>query len=654
MQVVEKVKTTPGVRGVLSYLTAEDPVYLGKTGSFLIAGLDPKGQPLERLIPRLRLQSESLLADLRNRYPTAELGWTGEIPLNYDLRKVSTADARTAEVKVLPITLLLLVFAFGGLTAALLPVTVGVLAIVLTLGTSALLARHWQISILVQNMASMLGLGLGVDYALLIVSRFRESLAEGLTIPSATDQSLRRVGHTLTLAAVPVGIGFAALLTVPINEVLSVGIAGILVTAFSLALSLTLLPACLMWLGRRIDAARFSALSRARESRSRRALELWRRFGKRVTARPALTLSLAGGGLLLLAGQALRLDPAFPRGDWLPPHSESVRALHHLAQNGQSNVIQTLRILVDLPAQAPLSTKDGWGAVSNISRRLETDALIEHVYSLPSMTGRNPTLMRFVPDFVRASFVTADGGAALIEAIPRAQLSPNELTDLVRRLRDADPRDLTGLSGTRIRIGGLPAFNADYQNAIVGRFRSVLSLVILATLSALFVGFRSVLVAVKAVALNLLSVGASFGALVLVFQEGHGVNLLGLDGPTGAVFPIVPVLVFCIVFGLSMDYEVIMVARVAEARLSGMEESTAITEGLARTGPVITSAAAIMVMVFGAFTLGEFLVIKMLGFTLSVAVFLDATLVRLVIGPALLQLAGRWNWWPGDRRRAKA
>ena len=181
-------------------------------------------------------------------------------------------------------------------------------------------------------------------------------------------------------------------------------------------------------------------------------------------------------------------------------------------------------------------------------------------------------------------------------------------------------------------------------------FRRVVVLVVLCTFLALFAGFRSLLVAIKAVLLNLLSVGAAFGALVLVFQEGFGARLVGLDGATGSVFPIIPVIVFCIVFGLSMDYEVILVARVAEARRGGLGESEAIAEGLARTGSVITSAAAIMIVVFAGFTLGSFLPIKMLGFALSVAVLVDAIAVRMVIGPALLRLAGRWNWWPGGLR----
>jgi len=167
------------------------------------------------------------------------------------------------------------------------------------------------------------------------------------------------------------------------------------------------------------------------------------------------------------------------------------------------------------------------------------------------------------------------------------------------------------------------------------------------TFLALLVGFRSVFAAIKAIALNLLSVTASFGALVLVFQYGHGSQFLGVPGGTGGIFPLVPIVAFAIVFGLSMDYEVFLVARVLEARRGGLSETDAIPEGMARTAGLITSAAAIMIVVFLAFTFGDFLVVKMIGFTLAVAVLIDATLVRVVIGPALLRLAGDWNWWPG-------
>jgi RND superfamily putative drug exporter len=201
--------------------------------------------------------------------------------------------------------------------------------------------------------------------------------------------------------------------------------------------------------------------------------------------------------------------------------------------------------------------------------------------------------------------------------------------------------------GAVLRVGGVPALLADYDSVVKERLPRVILGVILGSLLALLIGLRSLIAAVKAILLNLLSVGASFGALVVVFQEGHGSKLFGLDGPISTVYPIVPILSFAIVFGLSMDYEVFLVARVLEARRSGLSEADAIPEGMARTAGLITSAAAIMIVVFLAFTFGDFLVVKMIGFTLAVAVLIDATLVRFVIGPALLRLAGDWNWWPG-------
>jgi RND superfamily putative drug exporter len=263
------------------------------------------------------------------------------------------------------------------------------------------------------------------------------------------------------------------------------------------------------------------------------------------------------------------------------------------------------------------------------------------------MAASNRSFLNNLSRETRRTFLSGDGRAALLEVLPAASVSLRDQVDWVRELRKAGAAVLTGVPGATLRIGGIPALNADYQTIVGDRFSSLMVLVVVGTLLALLGGFRSLFAAVKAIALNLLSVAASFGALVLVFQDGHGSSLLGVRGGTGSVFPIVPIVTFAIVFGLSMDYEVFLVARVLEARRSGLSETDAIPEGLARTAGLITSAAAIMIVVFAAFTFGSFLVVKMIGFTLAVAVFIDATLVRIVIGPALLRIAGDWNWWPG-------
>jgi RND superfamily putative drug exporter len=258
----------------------------------------------------------------------------------------------------------------------------------------------------------------------------------------------------------------------------------------------------------------------------------------------------------------------------------------------------------------------------------------------------NPDAVDDVSESIRKSFLRNDGQATLIELLPTATLSPNEQIRWVREVRSSDVAAITGVSGAVLRVGGVPALDADYDSVVRQWLPRVVLSVVLGSLMALLIGLRSLFAAVKAILLNLLSVGASFGALVIVFQEGHGSKLFGLHGPTGTVYPIVPILSFAVVFGLSMDYEVFLVARVLEERRRGLSERSAVVEGLARTAGLITSAAAVMIAVFTAFTVGDFLVVKMLGFTLAVAVFVDATVVRMVVGPALLHLAGDWNWWP--------
>jgi len=653
-RVVAAVSALPGVAGTVSYLDSPEAVFRGRGGTFLVVGLDSGNRPAESLMAPLRLATLGLQGELRRAYPAAELGWTGEIPLNADVREASSRDAQAAEKRALPITLLLLVVAFGSVVAALLPVATGVLAVLLTLGASAMLARVWHLSILVQNIASMIGLGLGIDYALLMVSRFRESLLLTGSGDRAAEDCVPKAGQTLLLSALPVGIGFAALLSVPASDFRSIGAAGILVTFFTLLLALTLLPATLAVLGRRVDAGRLLGPARARRAaRSKR----WHRWGNHVVARPWVALTLGGAPLLLLALQASRLKTGALGGEGLPTNLESVRAAQRLESMGRGNVIQGLRVLLDLPPDAPVTSEDGWVATRRLAKVLEADPRIERVHSLASIAGAGVTRekLRSLSRNARQGLLSADERSVLFEIVPAMPSSdPARLRadteKLARELRDADAAALTGLPGTRLRVGGLAAAATEFEDMVAGRFRLVVLLVMAVTFLALFIGFRSVLVAAKAVTLNLLTVAAAFGALVLVFQEGHGAEWFGLAGPTERVFTIVPVLAFCIVFGLSMDYEVFLVSRVAEARRGGLSEGAAIVEGLSRTGGVITSAAAIMTAVFASFALGEFLPIQMLGFTLTAAVLLDATIVRMVIGPALLRLAGKWNWWPGKRQ----
>ena len=652
---IEKaLQAEPGVSGVVSHLDFRDPIFLGKGGgTFVLVGLASTEGPVEALVPKLHDLENSLQNQLRGRYPAVKLELTGETPLNFDIRKASADDVRHAESLVIPGTLALLLLAFGSVVAALIPVAIGQLAIASALAIAGFLALRWHLSILVQNLSTMLGLGLGIDYALLMVSRFREAIATGENRLNCSSIAARQAGHTLVISASTVAIGFLALLTVPISEIRSIGVAGFLVAGTSVLLSLTLVPALLAVLGRGINAGQVPFVRSLDAARAARTENRWRRWGKVVVAHPWLAIFLAGAPLLLLASQATRLDTSVPRGDWLPSQAESVRALHTLEKMDRVGMVYSLRVILELPSDSMAQTDAGWNALDRFSKRLASDPRSERVISLTTIAGGDRSELSNITRDTRRAFLSRDGRAALLEVLPATSVSLNDQVSWVRELRKEGAVILTGVPGATLRVGGIPALTADYQTIVRDRFASVLLLVVGGTLLALLAGFRSLFAAVKAIALNLLSVAAAFGALVLVFQEGHGIRFLGVPEGTESIFPIVPIVAFAIVFGLSMDYEVFLVSRVLEARRSGLSELEAIPEGVARTAGLITSAAAIMILVFGAFTFGNFLVIKMLGFTLAVAVFIDATLVRVVIGPALLRVAGDWNWWPGGLAGAR-
>ncbi len=557
-----------------------------------------------------------------------------------------------AKLSWCPATLALLLVAFGSITAAVIPLAVGQLAIATTLAITGLLAEHWHLSILVQNLATMLGLGLGIDYALLMVSRFREAISAGNDGPAAAAIAARQAGHTLVISASTVAIGFLALLTVPISEIRSIGIAGFLVAGMSLLLTTTLVPAVLALLGRRIDFGRMPFTPKLDAQRAAHTGNRWRQWGKVIVAHPWVALLVAGAPLLLLASHVRRLDTSLPRGDWLPQAAESVHALHALKQMDREGVVESLRIIVELPTDSIAQTDAGWNVIDRLTKHLASDPRSDRVISITSIAEGNRSNLPELSRETRRTFLSADGRAALLEIVPASSVSLRGQVNWVRELRKTGAVALTGVPGATLLVGGIPALNADYETIIRDHFPSVMALIVGGTLLALLTGFRSIFVALKAIALNLFSVAASFGALVFVFQSGHGSRFLGVPEGTGSVFPLVPIVTFAIVFGLSMDYEVFLVARVLEARRSGLSETDAIPEGLARTAGLITSAAAIMIVVFAAFTFGSFLVVKMIGFTLAVAVLIDATLVRIVIGPALLRLAGDWNWWPGGLRNS--
>ncbi len=530
----DSLREEPGVSGIVSHLDFRDPVFLGRGGgTFILVGLASTDGPVESLVPKLHLRASALQNQLRGRYPAVKLELTGETPLNFDIRKASADDVQHGESLVIPVTLALLLVAFGSLVAAVIPLAVGQLAIAATLAIAGFLGMRWHLSILVQNLATMLGLGLGIDYALLMVSRFREAISAGHHGLRASVIAARQAGHTLLISASTVAIGFLALMTVPISEVRSIGVAGFLVAGLSVLLANTVVPAVLAILGPRINAGRLPFAAKLDAHWAACTGTRWRKWGKVIVAHPWLAILLAGVPLLLLAAQAARLDTSVPQGDWLPPAAESVHALHTLERMDRAGIVYSLRVILELPTDSIAQTDSGWDTLDRFTKRLASDPRADRVISITTMAEGNRSSLGDLSRETHRTFLSRDGRAALLEVLPKPSLSLRDQVNWVRELRKTGAAALTGIPGAKLLVGGIPALNADYQTIVVDRMGSVMALVVGGTLLALLGGFRSLFAAVKAIVLNLLSVAASFGALVLVFQDGHGSRFLGVQEGNG-------------------------------------------------------------------------------------------------------------------------
>lgn len=648
-EIVDAVTAVPVVQGVSSWLDRRDSLYApaGESGTMVIVGLTEDRPGAAPAIAVVRKATSKLQMHLAETTPGVTFLWTGEPALNADLREASRATVRESERRALPPTALLLLLAFGAVGAAILPILAAAVAIPVAMGLAAIAAGIWPLAVVLHAVISMLGLGLGVDYGLLLVARFREASAQGEPRRDAVATAVRTAGHTILLSAGSVAVGFFALGMVPLPEVRAIAVGGVVITVATALVALTLLPAVLVLAGGWLSAGRVPGIPGAR------GLTIpWRRIAEAVTRHPWRALAVSLPPLLLLVAQAFRMQPGIPDGNWLPRTMESEQGIRALQGMERSAVVQGVRAVLRLPAASPAHRGAGWRAVVALQETLQAAPHVARVVSIVDVArevGVGRTVFSLVPDSVVRGLVSDDRLLVRFDILPTESSTPGEVAAMVRAMREV-VSGATGLEGATIQFGGLAAFNADYEDAVGGRFGAIASLILAATFLAMAFALRSVLVPLKALLLNLVSVGAAFGVLTLVFQEGRGGALFGLDAPMGAVFATLPVVVFCVVFGLSMDYEVFLVTRVREERLAGRGEREAVVEGVVATGPVITSAAMVMLAVFVAFAMGEFRMVQMLGVALAVAVLLDATVVRLVIGPALLTLAGRWNWWPGERR----
>ena len=649
----------PYVRGVISYRSTGDTTFLSRDhrAAFAIVALEatPGDSAGALVMPVRRLVRETM-----GRVPGGEryrVRITGRAPLDLDVRTVVTRDSAEGEERLLPLTLIILVLAFGALVAAALPLIVGVLAIAVSLTIIGVLARFTPMSVFVLNMTTMIGLGVGIDYSLLVVTRFREELARGTRRRQAAANTMATAGRAVITSGLTVFVGFGALLLTPLIETRSVGIGGLVVVAVAVTLSITLLPALLAVLGREIDRPRWLA----RRLTWYHAPQVWEKWARTLSRHPVRALAYGGGVIALLTLPVFYIRIGLPSRHWWPAGTEAGEGLDALSAMGVAGFIQPVRVLVQLPEGRSATDAVALRGLMTLADSLGADPRVREVRSLVNLEPHGsllgysvlysdlPAARARFPDFLDA-YLSTDRRLTLMDVILADTTSLTTATDVVLHARQLARAQLRGTKGMTITVGGYSAAALDFQEDLLARFPLLVALILGVTGVMLAVAFRSVLVPLKAIVMNTLSVSATFGLLVLVFQYGVGARLFGLDGPTSAIFVAVPVLVFAVVFGLSMDYEVFLLSRIKEAFDRSGRNTEATMEGLSATASVITSAALVMILVFGIFAFARSLPMQLMGFGLAVAVLLDATVIRMVLVPAFMQAMGRWNWWPGVRR----
>ena len=653
------LKRQPYIRGLISYPTTGDTTFVSRDRrtTFVIVALEVTGGDSagSLVVPVRALVKATMAAVPDADHYRARV--TGRAPLDLDVRTVVTRDSAVGERRLLPLTLVILVLAFGALVAAALPLIIGVLAIAVSLAIIGVIAHVTPMSVFVLNMTTMIGLGVGIDYSLLIVTRFREELARGARRQIAAVNTLATAGRAVITSGLTVFVGFGALLLTPLIETRSVGIGGLIVVAVAVTLSITLLPALLAILGRNIDEPRWLA----RRLAWYHAPQVWEKWARTLSRHPVRAMAYGGAVIAILTLPAFFIKIGLPSRHWWPTGTEAGEGLDALTTMGVAGYIQPVRVLVQAPEGRSVVDATSLRGLMTLSDSLRADPRVREVRSLVSLQPKGSLLEYSVlysdlpaahakyPDFLDA-YLSSDRRLALLDVILADTTSLTTATDVVLRARHLATAGLRGTKGMTITVGGYSAAALDFQEDMLARFPLLVILILSATAVMLAIAFRSLLVPIKAIIMNTLSVSATFGLIVLVFQHGVGSQVFGLDGPTSAIFVAVPVLVFAVVFGLSMDYEVFLLSRIKEAFDRSGRNTEATMEGLSATASVITSAALIMILVFGIFAFARVLAMQLMGFGLAVAVLLDATVIRMVLVPAVMQAMGRWNWWPGVRR----
>ena len=578
--------------------------------------------------------------------------------------QITQQDTKSAETAALPIALVVLLFVFGAFLAALLPLALALFAVPTALAIIYLIALHTTTSVFVENIASIIGLGISIDYSLFMTRRFRDELSQGRSTQDAVGWTVATAGEAILFSGLTVMIGFCGLLLIGVPFMTSFGIGGAVVVACSVLAALTLLPSLLGVLGGRINALRMPLVGRlltaqVGESVARRSF--WARWARGVTSHPVVIALAASLVLLVMALPIFSINIGTPTSSALPATTEARVGLDLMTENFPASSDNPIYIVAQTPDGSSMLTADNLARLDTLSGWLAQQPHVTGVSGIirppmnPGASGATPTeaelaqlyssgAYRQQPGLAQLVTRTTNGGTTLITVATNAPVDSaagKALIDDLRRNHTAAAQGLVAL------VGGTQALSLDFNRYLYGNFPKAIAFILISTFFLLLILFRSVIIPLKAIVMNVLSVCASYGVLIFIFQWGHFSHLLGFTSD-GYLDSTIPILLFCILFGLSMDYEVFLLSRIREEWLRVGKNRYAVEMGLQKTGGVITNAALLFVIVTGAFTFTRVTSTKEIGLGMTAAVLVDATIIRSLLVPATMRLLGRWNWWlPG-------
>ncbi len=602
--------------------------------------------------------AQNLMPDFAKLLPTtgpARAYLTGDPAVNNQISTITTSDLAQAERVTLPIAGIALLLVFGTLVSALIPLGLALVSVPITLAIIFLISQHMGLSIFVVNIATMIGLGLSIDYSLFLVRRFRDELRAGREVSDAVGLTMATSGEAILFSGVTVLIGFAGLALVRLPFMTSMAIGGVVVVGLDLLGALTLVPAILSILGTRVIKTAIPRPWRRRavetDDQQQARPGFWQRWALGVMAQPWLVVALVLGVLGVVSFPALSLATGIPSSDVLPATNEARQGLTILAQQFPHMQMNPVVVVLQTKDGSPVLTSANVTALGDVTRPIGATPNTSNAAGLtltPNMTcdqlavaygsGAYATNPQFsaLDQLARA---TTRFDTTLVTLQPTAPVDSAASRAVVTHLRA-----LEAGSPLTMQVGGDQAVSIDLSSYLYGNFRWSLLFILCATYIVLLIMFRSVLLPLKAVLMNVLSVAAAYGALVWVFQQGHLSAQLQFT-QASYIEMVTPVLLFCIIFGLSMDYEVFLLSRMREEWRRSGDNRFAVARGLEKTAGVITSAALIMIIVLGAFVFTHLTLTKEIGLGMAVAIFVDATIIRILLVPATMRLLGKWNWW---------